>query len=242
MGGPKVVVTLVCTHADEDEVDDIFDGLRAVGREAELIVGIEQQPRLIADAIERSGDWGLIVLCSSPRLSEDACRKAEGLFSARRGPNHAMVRVDLSQGVAASVAAISRAYDGFVSSRGRIGRRSLDEHRPKLAEHVCVGDSAVRPIVRLSAKQRGDDPDSPQTLDDSASSELSRRRRAARAREREQDSPRSTHTRTPSKEYGVGAGSRAALQRDENRLDRMMIVLIVGAGLLAVLAALSLAF
>ena len=108
MGGPKVVVTLVCTHADEDEVDDIVDGLRASGRKTKLVAGLADRPRAMAEAIERSGEWGLIVLCASPRLSEDTRRKAEGMFSARRGPNHAMVRVDLGQGTGDCVAAISR--------------------------------------------------------------------------------------------------------------------------------------
>lgn len=242
----KVVVTLVCASEDEDEVDDIADGLRATGREVALFPGVEQKPRLIGDALDRCGELGLVVLCTSTALDGPLLRKVEGLFSARRGPNHAMVRIDLANRVSENVAAITRAYEGFVSSQGRIKRRSVGEGR-KLREVVAVKevDKVALPVVRLTPEEQleGDTkrielPDNPKAV------ELSRRRRAARERERERERITSAHSSVneailDDDELEVGV-SQSELRRDEQRLDRLMIVLIVGAGVLAVLAALSL--
>ena len=247
MDAHKVIVTLVCTHADEDEVDDIVDGLRAAGRTARLVVGVEDQARLIGEAIERTGDCGLIVLCTSAQLDGPLLRRIEGLFSARRGPNHAMVRIDLANSINESVAAISRAYEGFIASQGRIGRRAQTAEGGNLREVVAVkgqldsSSSNRRQVVRLKPEEEleGDTrrvhlPDNPKSI------ELSRRRRAVRERERQQTDKAQLLTRHSAEDLELDVlGSRGALQRDEERLDRMMVVMIIGAGLLAVLAALS---
>ena len=237
MDGPKVVVTLVCTYADEDEVDDIVDGLRALGRKAKLVAGLEQRPRLMADAVEGCGEWGLVVLCSSPRLGEEQRRKAEGMFGARKGPNHAMVRVDLGLGVSESVAAIERAYEGFVSSQGRIRRRTQSENNPVMRELVpSAGDtSATGPAVRLEPGTALDGDTDRIPLSSVPKPKAGSKERAL-GRERG-GSPKG-RLETSRREPGR---SRAAKERDEQRLDRMMIMIIIGAGLLAVLAALSFA-
>lgn len=241
MDGPKVVVTLVCTYADEDEVDDIVDGLRALGRTAKLIAGLERRPRLMADAVEGCGEWGLLVLCSSPRLSEEQRRMAEGMFSARKGPNHAMVRVDLGLGVGESVAAISRAYEGFVSSQGRIRRRTISESNPGMRELVpSAGDtSATRPAVRLEPGAALDgDTDRIPLADVAKATAKAKAEQSPEPRPAKSERPRPRKQDTSLLEAGA---SRAALERDEQRLDRTMIIMIIGAGLLAVLAALSFA-
>lgn len=243
----KVVVTLVYASQDEDTADDIADGLRSAGREVALVAGVDEQPRVIGDALECCGKHGLVVLCTSAALDGPLLRKAEGLFSARRGPGHAMVRIDLANSVNDNVAAIARAYEGFVSSQGRITRRSSGEG-PTRREFVTVkgGDSVTRPVVRLPPGEglegdtrRIDLPDNPK------SKELARRRRVVRERARERE--RITGVHDPVKDtipadLGLGFGDgQASIEHDEARLDRMIIAVAVGAGILAGLAAWSLA-
>ncbi|WP_146155541.1 hypothetical protein [Enhygromyxa salina] len=241
MDGRKVVVTLVCATADEDTLEDVLDGLHALGHEAGLVAGVDERPRRVGDAIERCGDLGLIVVCTSARLDGPALRKVEGLFSARRGPNHAMVRVDVGLPTNEAVAAIQRAVEGFVSNQGRIVRRHAGEG-PKLRE-VVHGDvsSLALPVVRLEAGEELDgDTRRIQLPDNPKSAELSRRRRAVRERERQRERITRSHRPLSVEESEAGhVGSRKPMIRDEDKLDRTMVLMIVGAGVLAVLAALT---
>lgn len=246
MEAQKVVVTLVCATDDEDTLEEVLDGLRAVGREAELVAGVDLQPRRVGEAIERCGDWGLIVVCTSALLDGPQLRKVEGLFSARRGPNHAMVRVDVSTAPKENIAAILRATEAFISSQGRIIRRNTGEGR-KLREVIPLGgiSSMALPVVRLPpGEELEGDTRRIQLPDNPKSAELSRRRRAARDRERERERITRSH-RTLNADADDDIGSigdeppNAQMQRDEERLDQLMIVMIIGGGVLAVLAALT---
>lgn len=243
----KVVVTLVCAAADEDTLEDVVDGLRAVGREVALVSGVDVQPRLVGEAIERCGDWGLIVVCTSTRLDGPSLRKVEGLFSARRGPNHALVRVDVSTPATENIAAILRAIEGFISSQGRIVRRNTGEG-PKLREVIPVSgiSSVALPVVRLPPGEELDgDTRRIQLPDNPKSAELSRRRRAARERERERERITRSHRSLNAEANDVGMigiePPNAEMRQDERRLDRLMVGMIIGAGVLAVLAALTFA-
>jgi hypothetical protein len=246
MEARKVVVTLVCAADDEDTLEAVVDGLRAVGREVALVAGVDLQPRRVGEAIERCGEWGLIVVCTSARLDGPQLRKVEGLFSARRGPNHAMVRVDVSTAAKENIAAISRAIEAFISNQGRIVRRNTGEGR-KLREVIPIGgiSSMALPVVRLcDGEELEGDTRRIQLPDNPKSAELSRRRRAARDRERERERiTRSHRTLDPDGNDDIsmvgGEAPNAQMQRDEERLDRLMIVMIIGAGVLAVLAALT---
>ncbi len=161
-----------------------------------------------------------------------------------------MVRIELGQSVGDSVAAISRAYEGFVSSRGRIGRRSIDDDSPKLRDVVAVrdpnaADSSVARFDTSASRSAGRvpveavEPAAPAKPEDPRAKELSRRRKAARKREREGHSKASGAA--PRDEFGLELlGPRAALQREGDRFDRMMILMLIGAGVLAVLAAFGL--
>ncbi|KIG18618.1 hypothetical protein DB30_00303 [Enhygromyxa salina] len=246
MEARKVVVTLVCAADDEDALEAIADGLRAVGREVRLVPGVDVQPRRLGEAIERGGDLGLIVVCTSGRLEGAQLRTVEGLFSARRGPNHAMVRVELSATANENIAAISRATEAFVANQGRVVRRTTGEG-PKLREVIPVESisSVALPVVRLPPGEELDgDTQRIQLPDNPKSAELSRRRRAARERERERERITRSHRTLNANDDINTVGDEpvsAQMQRDEDRLDRLMIGMIIGAGVLAVLAALTFA-
>jgi hypothetical protein len=238
----KVAVTLVCAADDEAALEPVLERLRAGGYEAELIASVDETPRRVGEALDHSGEWGMIVVaCVSKHLDGPELRKVEGVFGARRGPNHAIVRVDISQPRAEIVAAIQRAVDAFAANSGRL-RRPTSESR-KLREVIPVTDisSLALPVVRLEPHEEIDgDTTRIQLPDNPKSAELSRRRRAAREREREREriTERSSgKPQQPSPE--PSAAPPPSVDEDAAKLDRMMIVMIIGAGILAVLAALS---
>jgi hypothetical protein len=234
MDARKLVVTLVCAAADREALDDIVDGLSATGRDVGIVSGVDEQPRRMGDAIDRCGESGLVVLCTSSRLDAPTLRVIEGLFSARRGPNHAMVRVDVGQAPSETIAAIQRALDGFLASQGRVVRRQTTG--TSLREVVSHISSRAMPVVRLSPMEEIDGdtrriqlPDNPKTA------ELSRRRKVARERERERERITSVNrslTAADLEQAGTTSSS------SEPNADRVMIMLLVGAGVLAVLAGL----
>jgi hypothetical protein len=232
MDARKVVVTLVCAAADREALDDIVDGLSATGRDVGIVAGVDEQPRRMGDAIDRCGDSGLVVLCTSTRLDAATLRVIEGLFSARRGPNHAMVRVDVGQPPAETIAAIQRALDGFLGSQGRVVRRQTTG--TSLREVVSHISSRALPVVRLAPGEEIDgDTRRIQLPDNPKAAELSRRRKVAREREAERE--RITGANRSLTPTDLEAGSPAS---SEPNADRMMIMLLVGAGVLAVLAGL----
>ena len=241
MDTPKVAVTLVCAADDKDELDDVDDGLSAAGREVALISGVDKDPRLVGEAID-SGEFGLVVAITSSRLDPAALRKVEGLFSARRGPNHAMVHVDVGGSPSEIIAAIQRAIEAFVSSHGRVVRRTTREG-DNLREVVSGIDSLALPAVRLPAGEEIEgDTRRIHLADSPKAAELSRRRKAARERERERERITRSHealSQTRDEIADARGVSDAEMRRDEARLDRMMVAMIIGAGVLAVLAALT---
>ncbi len=244
MDARRVAVTLVCAADDEAALEPVLERLRAAGLEAELVPDVDQAPRRVGETLDRSGEWGLIVACTSKRLDGPELRKVEGVFSARRGPNHAIIRVDIEQTKAEIVAAIRRAIEAFAANQGRIIRRPVTDS-PKLREVIPVNDiaSLALPIVRLEPHEEIDgDTTRIQLPDNPKSAELSRRRRAARERERE----RERITERVSGKSQPQAAAKPSTQpsakpptTDAAKLDRMMIMMIIGAGILAVLAALS---
>jgi hypothetical protein len=236
MDARKIVVTLVCAGADREALDDIVDGLSATGRDVGIVAGVDEQPRRMGDALDRCGDSGLVVLCTSARLDAPTLRVIEGLFSARRGPNHAMVRVDVGQPASETIAAIQRALDGFLASQGRVVRRQTTGTGQSFREVVSHISSRAMPVVRLSPSEEIDgDTRRIQLPDNPKAAELSRRRKVARERERERE--RITSVNRSLMPTDLEQPQTPASPTEPNA-DRMMIMLIVGAGVLAVLAGL----
>lgn len=247
MDSRKIAITLVCAAEDERAVELVLDQLRAANFDAALVSAIDRHPRRLGEALDRGGaEWGVIVVCMSKQLDGLELRKIEGLFSARRGPNHAIVRVDISQPKHEVAASIQRAVEAFAANQGRIVRRASSESR-KLRDIIPVSELAM-PVIRLAPHEEIDgDTSRIQLPDNPKSAELSRRRRAARERERERDriTERSTAKRdleaTPIQTRSGGKTMPTTIDEDVAKLDRMMVVMIIGAGVLAVLAALTFA-
>ncbi|NVB39012.1 hypothetical protein G6O69_14310 [Pseudenhygromyxa sp. WMMC2535] len=221
----KVAVTLVCAAADEAVVEAVVLGLRARGRDVALIVGVDEEPRRVAEGVERSAA-GLVVACESANLDGPAMRKVEGVFSARRGPKHGFVRLDISQRTHAMIAGVERAIAGFGRSHGQVRRRpTVDLH---LREIVQLDESSniALPVVRLAASEALDG--------DTGRIEAPVRSRAsfesrAGAHEEEPVHPAST----------IELALRAApLSAADKQRERLLVVLVICAGTAAILAAL----
>ena len=69
----------------------------------------------------------MIVVCTSRRLEGPELRKVEGVFGARRGPDHALIRVEVAHSSAEIVVAVQRALEAFAANHGRIVRRMAPE-------------------------------------------------------------------------------------------------------------------
>ena len=143
----KIAISLVCAAEDEQAVALVLDKLRAADYEAELIADVDRQPRRLGEALDRSGEWRVIVACVSKHLDGPALRKVEGVFSACRGPNHAIVRVDIGLAKHEVAASIQRAVEAFAANQGRIVRRQSSEPG-KMREVVPISDEIARPIIR----------------------------------------------------------------------------------------------
>ncbi|MFO7564724.1 MAG: hypothetical protein R6X02_18920 [Enhygromyxa sp.] len=234
----KVAVTLVCAAEDEPALAGVIERLRAAKLEAELVAGVDRQPRRVGEALDRYGELGLLVACTSKHLDGPALRKVEGVFSARRGPNHAIIRVDIGQPKQEIVAAIQRALEAFAANSGRIRRSSSESRRLREVIPVKVSSLAM-PVVRLDPHEELDgDTTRIQLPDNPKSAELSRRRRAARERQRQRE--RITGRSKAALEADMPPlPSPQTLEEDAAKLDRLMVVMIIGAGVLAVLAALT---
>lgn len=232
----KVVVTLVCATADSEALDDVVDGLSAAGRDVGLVSGIDEQPRRIAEAIERCGDLGLIVLCASPRLDGATMRKVEGLFSARRGPTHAMIRIETNHSVTDNISAIQRALEAFVANQGRIIRRQTGEDSSREVVSIAEIQSLALPAVRLDAGEELEgDTRRIQLPDNPKAAELSRRRKVARELERERERITSAHRALTEEDSRTSLPKLAPPEVDA---DRIMLVVVIGAGIVAAVAGL----
>src|SRR5690606_11187451 len=86
----KVAITLVCAADDEQALEPVVERLRTAHFETELVAGVDRQPRRVGEALDRCGEWGVVVACTSKHLDGPELRKVEGVFSARRGPIHAI--------------------------------------------------------------------------------------------------------------------------------------------------------
>ena len=250
MEARKLPVTLVCATADETVAESVMRKLEAGGRRVELVVGADEQPRLLGEALDRAGDAALVVVCESGHLDGPAMRRVEGVFGARRGPKHGLVRIDLSQSVKDMINGIERATEALGRNQGRLKRRTHNELHLREVVQLSESSGIALPVVRLAPGEQLDgDTTRMQLPDNPISSELVRRRKVVREREREQK-----QRVQDSGDLVLGAaGSTSAGQLvdpffttkgregDSAKLRELAtIALIIAAGLVAILATLLL--
>lgn len=105
-------LVLCCAEEGEVRLVDLIDTLHADGLSPEVLAGIDADPDLLTTAVDRQHGAALFVLCQTPELDRATVRRLSGLFSARRGPEHHILTVDLSAGrTPAAIRDIERALD-----------------------------------------------------------------------------------------------------------------------------------
>ncbi len=73
----------------------LVDALNRNGRSPEVIAGVEHDTSLLCDAADRTWGPALFVLCQTEDLDRSQALRLEGLFSARKGPEHHLLIVDV---------------------------------------------------------------------------------------------------------------------------------------------------
>ncbi len=246
----EVAVTLICASADEPMLGALVERLRAAGTRARVVSGAERDVRSIGNAIDEVRGRGLFIVCLAKHLDEPATRRVEGMYAARRGPLHRLIRIEvLGRSPVVLVTRIRRECEDIARMDERAVPIETDEPALHLREVVQVGERVAisLPAVRLSPGEELDGDTMRIDLPDTAkSAELMRRRKALRERERErargrggqiadEGEPGSTASGRVPTMTGTGLHEPVGFVWDRNTIS-----LVVGVAVLAVLAALSL--
>jgi hypothetical protein len=110
-----VPIFLCCAEENEVALVATVAELRSQGLEPEVVPGVELDAAILARAVDRNLGAGLYVLCQSDDLDRFQFRRLEGLFSARKGPVHRLITVELEYknptGIVPEIAAAADALE-----------------------------------------------------------------------------------------------------------------------------------
>jgi hypothetical protein len=135
----SAALVLCCAEDGEVRLVDLIDTLHADGHSPEVLAGIDADPDVLTTAVDRLHGPALFVLCQTPELDRAAVRRLSGLFSARRGPEHHILTVDLSAGrTPTAVRDIERALDDV-----GVVRVGADDSEGERFRRDVVGPTAV---------------------------------------------------------------------------------------------------
>lgn len=121
----RLPIVLCCAEESEVALVAVVDALHRDGHAPEVVPGVETDTSLLTAATDRVRGPALFVLCQSDDLDRFQVRRLEGLFSARKGPAHRMITVEVAQRSTAAIVSEVRAAAREVS-HGRGGRDDDD--------------------------------------------------------------------------------------------------------------------
>jgi hypothetical protein len=136
----RLPIVLCCAEESEVALVAVVDALHREGHAPEVVPGVETDANLVTTSADRVHGAALFVLCQSDDLDRFQVRRLEGLFSARKGPDHHMITVDVARRSAAAIVAEVRAAARDVS-RGRT--RSDDEDDGSYMRDVVLPTSVA---------------------------------------------------------------------------------------------------
>lgn len=93
--GERVPIFLCCAEENEVGLVSAVTELRSQGLEPVIVPGVELDAGIMAKAVDQNLGAGLYVLCQSDDLDRFQVRRLDGLFSARKGPAHRLLIVEL---------------------------------------------------------------------------------------------------------------------------------------------------
>ncbi|TPV96448.1 MAG: hypothetical protein B7733_04780 [Myxococcales bacterium FL481] len=143
-----ISVTLGCASGDSARLDDVVAQLGREGLQPTILPGLERDVVGLGDAIDRNRAAAVYVLCQSKTLTRRQIIRLSGMFSARRGPSHTLLVIDLE---AANTPGVMR------SIRGAVG----DLTRQGAAARNGPDNANLRDVVgptNVAAVERPDDP------------------------------------------------------------------------------------
>jgi hypothetical protein len=117
-------IVLCCAEESEVALVAVVDALHREGHAPEVVPGVETDATLMTAATDRVRGPALFVLCQSEDLDRFQVRRLEGLFSARKGPAHRLVTIEVARRGTAAIVSEVRAAARDV---GRGGERDEDD-------------------------------------------------------------------------------------------------------------------
>ena len=93
--GNHVPLILCCAEDGEVALVGVLDELHRMGHSPEVLTGVDSDPAVLTSAVDRVRGAALFILCESHELDRTQSMRLEGLFSARRGPEHDLLTVQL---------------------------------------------------------------------------------------------------------------------------------------------------
>ena len=92
-----VPLLLLCAEDNEVALVHLVDALNRSGRAPEVVAGVEEDASLLSAATDRMRGAALFVLCQTPELDRSHILRLTGLFSARKGPYHQLLVIELDE-------------------------------------------------------------------------------------------------------------------------------------------------
>lgn len=159
----RLPIVLCCAEESEVALVAVVDVLHREGHAPEVAPGVETDAYVLTGAADRVRGPALFVLCQSDDLDRFQVRRLEGLFSARKGPEHRMVTVDVARRSAAAIVVEVRAAARELL-RGTGGRDEDDGHYMRdvvMPTSVAAVPGATVPPRAGRSRGRGSVPRSP---------------------------------------------------------------------------------
>ncbi|MCA9655808.1 MAG: hypothetical protein KC501_38235, partial [Myxococcales bacterium] len=136
----RIPIIFGCAEDHELPVAAVADAVQREGYPVEVTTGIDHDPSALASATDRIRGPALFVLCRSEALGRSAALRVEGLLSARKGPRHHVITVDVSKRVPTS------AVPAILEAAARLGEdrsRARDEDSGQFMREVVVPTSVA---------------------------------------------------------------------------------------------------
>ncbi len=142
---PKdVPLLLLCAEDSEVTLVQLVDALNRSGRCPEVVAGVEHDTSLLSSATDRMRGAALFVLCQSDDLDRSHVLRLTGLFSARKGPQHQLLVVELDDAQPLQSLPLIEAAVESVACSAPVDHEAGDARVPRRDVVVMPGESSAR--------------------------------------------------------------------------------------------------
>lgn len=153
-----VPLLLLCAEDSEVTLVQLVDALNRAGRSPEVVAGVEHDTSLLSSATDRMRGAALFVLCQSEELDRSQVLRLTGLFSARKGPQHQLLVVELDDAQPLQSLPLIEATMESVARTAPVDHAEGDARVPRRDVVVMSGESSTRNSIPNFDDPHGDDP------------------------------------------------------------------------------------